>query len=95
MFGTPFRLDYLEHFGIFFILGMLYIVARYKYNINVVILLTIYAVLVEFVQIIIPGRTFNPWDFIYNLIGLILSIGLMKKIFTSKRKNWKILKTQQ
>ena len=95
LFGSPFRLDYLEHFAIFFILGILFNLVKNSFKISVILLLISYAILTEVVQLIIPGRTFNPWDFIYNVIGLIAALipfkNIKKKI---SRKNWKILQTR-
>jgi len=95
-FGSPIRLDYLEHFGIFFILGMLYILWTRSLKLNPMLTLVLYAVCTELIQIFIPGRTFNPWDFIYNVLGLLIGVIVVNKIIIKKlRINWKIIRTQQ
>ena len=79
--GSIFRLDYLEHFAVFFILGSLYVLrAKLQLKISAISLLIIYATFTETIQLIIPGRTFNPMDLAYNILGLVLSIILINKI---------------
>ena len=79
--GSIFRLDYLEHFAVFFILGSLYVLrAKLRLKISEISLLIIYAVFTETIQLIIPGRTFNPMDLAYNILGLVFSIILINKI---------------
>ncbi len=85
--GTPFRLDYLEHFGVFFILGFLYVLSSKKdlpKYINKISILIIYAVITEIIQLFIPGRTFNPWDLIYNILGLVVGYILINQIIKNK-----------
>ena len=79
--GSIFRLDYLEHFAVFFILGSLYVLrAKLQLKISAISLLIIYATFTETIQLIIPGRTFNPMDLAYNILGLVFSIILINKI---------------
>ena len=74
-----FRLDYLEHFGVFAILGGFFVVWRMKpigrfsvnNNIWAIIAMLIFAAIDEIHQIWIPGRAFNPLDLIYNIAGLV------------------------
>ena len=84
LFGSPFRLDYLEHFGVFFILGTLFILSGRTINFKSIGFLLSFAFLMETVQLIIPGRAFNPWDFIYNIFGLIVAIILSKRLINNK-----------
>jgi len=78
IWDEPFRLDYLEHFGVFFILGGFFMIWKsdeqgsfsFKRNLWFVLGLLIFASLDEIHQIWIPGRTFNPLDLIYNTLGL-------------------------
>lgn len=80
IWDEPFRLDYLEHFGVFFLLGVFYIlwkleegfVFSYVRNGWYMIALWVFASLNELQQIWIPGRTFNPLDLIYNTLGLVV-----------------------
>jgi len=87
--GMPFRLDYLEHFAVFFILGFLYVL-RTKMNfprrLNEMFLLIVYAVITEVIQLLIPGRTFNPWDLIYNVSGFVISSVLVYKIIKNRKR---------
>ena len=85
--GTPFRLDYLEHFAVFFILGFLYVLRTKKnflQRLNEILLLIVYAVITEAIQLIIPGRTFNPWDLIYNILGFIVSSIIIYQIIKNR-----------
>lgn len=78
IWNEPFRLDYLEHFGVFAILGTFFIIWKsssngvfmFKKYWGVIIGLIIFACADEIHQIWIPGRTFNPLDLIYNVLGL-------------------------
>ena len=80
--GTNFRLDYLEHFLAYFAFGTLYILWRgdRDFSIKGVELAVLFAVacsfsfLTEYMQLIIPGRTFNLIDVVYNLAGVLGSI---------------------
>jgi VanZ family protein len=79
--GSIFRLDYLEHFAVFFILGSLYVLrAKLRLKISEMSLLIIYATFTETIQMIIPGRTFNPMDLVYNILGFVFSLILINKI---------------
>ena len=79
--GSIFRLDYIEHFTVFFILGSLYVFrTKLQLKISEISLLIIYATFTETIQLIIPGRTFNPMDLAYNILGLVFSIILINKI---------------
>lgn len=80
--GTNFRLDYLEHFLAYFAFGTLYILWRgdRDFSIKGIELAVLFAVacsfsfLTEYMQLIIPGRTFNLIDVVYNLAGVLGSI---------------------
>lgn len=79
IWNEPFRLDYLEHFLVFGGLAVLFTIwksnengtfnlKRYTFSI---FLLFGFASVSEMCQILIPGRSFNPLDLIYNILGLI------------------------
>jgi len=76
---SEFRWDYLEHFLGYFILGILYILWRSNRDFKInIIELTLFLVIgslfgwiAEYIQIFIPGRTFNIIDLLYNLVGII------------------------
>ena len=77
-----FRWDYPLHFLAYFAFGTLYILWRGDSNfsirgIELFVLFAIscsFAVLTEYLQLLIPGRTFNYIDVIYNLAGVLSSI---------------------
>ncbi|HAG15585.1 MAG TPA: hypothetical protein DCG69_03545 [Bacteroidales bacterium] len=90
IWDEPFRLDYLEHFGVFYILSAIYVawkadnksVFSFRKHFSSLLLLGIFAILDEIHQIWIPGRAYNPLDLIYNLLGLIAGIFLTKFALT-------------
>jgi len=79
-----FRLDYLEHFGVFALLGSFFIAWKadsngrfyHKNHIWFIFGTFIFAALDEIHQIWIDGRTFNPLDMIYNIAGLLVAYTL-------------------
>lgn len=91
IWNEPFRLDYLEHFGVFAIWGAFFIIWKtdskgvfiLKKYIWAILGLIIFACADEIHQIWIPGRTFNPLDLIYNVAGLLVSYALI--LFFLKR----------
>jgi VanZ family protein len=94
-----FRLDYIIHFLIFFILGFFMQMWRITNNLDSSYLKSIYMILggilfafiSEFPQKFLPYRTFNVVDFICNSAGIVIgfiSTGLIvKKYFASKVKS--------
>lgn len=85
IWNEPFRLDYLEHFGVFAIWGGLFIVWKaesqgafvFRNYIWAIVGLVMFACADEIHQIWIPGRTFNPLDLIYNVAGLLTTYALI------------------
>ena len=85
IWNEPFRLDYLEHFGVFAIWGTFFIIWKsngdgifaFRKCFWVIIGLITFACADEIHQIWIPGRTFNPLDLIYNVAGLIAAYALI------------------
>jgi VanZ family protein len=71
--GFEMRLDYLMHFGVYFLLGFF----LKKSTISIpyyffILLLLFVAALPESMQLLISYRTFNPIDLLFNLLGAIL-----------------------
>jgi len=91
--GFEIRMDYIEHFVVFAVLAVLLKFSRsnninnkkrwLNIGLNIIFGLS-FSYLVEFVQIYIPGRTYNPVDFIYNMGGFIL-IYLLLFLFQKKK----------
>ncbi len=91
IWDEPFRLDYLEHFGVFAILlgvfvlwksdenGLFYVKKHYLFVLG----LLLFAIIDEVHQLWIPGRSYNPLDLIYNLLGSISGMYLIR--FTLRR----------
>ena len=79
---SGFRWDYLEHFIAYYIFGSLYVLWRSKQDFTmkgseILILFAvalIFSIFTEYIQIIIPGRTFNFVDMLYNLGGILTGI---------------------
>jgi VanZ family protein len=72
-----FRLDYLFHFCVFFVLGMAVVLWQIPgslkltfISVGLILLLgTAFGIVDEVHQLIIPGRRYNPIDLFYNLFG--------------------------
>jgi VanZ family protein len=71
------RIDYLEHFFVFFVLTILFLVGYFnpagKNKLSRFLPLSgiiLYGLLSELVQLAVPGRAFNMVDFYYNLGGI-------------------------
>ena len=75
-----FRLDYILHFLAYFTLTCSYFLwKRDKFKLKIFIVILVYflfslllATGTELIQMIIPGRTFNPVDIYANITGTIL-----------------------
>ncbi len=71
------RLDYIFHFLVFFILGILVVLwqtpdslkLKTKYLLYILFAGTIFGAVDEAHQLVIPGRRYNPIDLYYNLLG--------------------------
>lgn len=93
IWNEPFRLDYLEHFGVFLIWGGFFILwkmkplgsFKIKNHIWAILGTLVFSCVDEIHQIWIPGRTFNPLDLMYNSLGLIIAYALvpiyLKQVF--------------
>ncbi len=86
-----FRLDYLLHFLVYFSLSILYLLWKADNFLNVKVKYLIYFLggalivsgLIEYVQLYIPGRSFNPIDYLSNAAGIILGVVIPKIIFNN------------
>jgi VanZ family protein len=80
--GTDFRWDYLEHLLAYFVFGSLYILWRSNNKfllkgVDVVILVAItcaLSLISEYAQLLIPERTFNIYDMLFNLLGVFAGL---------------------
>lgn len=95
------RLDYLEHFIAFAIAGLLNVFKEqntFRKESMIVIFkwfigLIFFALILEFIQIIVPSRTLNIKDFLFNVYGLFAGtifsltyISLKKFLLTDKKE---------
>jgi hypothetical protein len=79
---SGFRWDYLEHFLAFFTFGSLYVIWRSDRNYHMrgtelfVLLIASggFSFAMEYAQLYVPGRAFNPIDLTCNLAGVLGSI---------------------
>jgi VanZ family protein len=82
---SSFRWDYLEHFIAFFVFGTFYLLWRADVNFSIkgtelailIAVSIVFAMLTEYAQVFIPGRTFNIIDAAYNISGVLASIVLI------------------
>jgi VanZ family protein len=78
------RMDYLLHFIAYFTFGSLYVLWRGNRNfeiksIELAILIAAaisFSILMEYLQLLIPGRAFNVVDMVYNTLGVICGVGI-------------------
>ena len=79
---SKFRWDYILHFLAYFGLGSLYVFWRGSAEFSIrdtemalLIAVTIaFSILAEYIQVLIPGRTFNVFDMFYNAVGVLTGI---------------------
>ena len=96
IWDEPFRLDYLEHFGVFFILSGLFVfwkadkesIFHIENQLIFVLALTLYAIVDELHQLWIPGRSYNPLDLTYNLLGCFAGIYITNRILRKMVSKW-------
>lgn len=98
IWDEPFRLDYLEHFGVFVLLMGVFVLWKsdesgffsLKKQLIFVLGILVFAVVDELHQLWIPGRSYNPLDLIYNLLGCITALFLtryiLKRMANSKKR---------
>lgn len=79
-----FRLDYIIHLLTFMAFSGVYILGNilnqhiFKSNelLKFAVITILAAISLELLQILIPYRTFNPWDLVANVLGAVLGIGI-------------------
>jgi VanZ family protein len=77
------RMDYLLHFAAYYVLGSLYVLGRGNRQFEIrsieLAILTAaaisFSILIEYIQLLIPGRAFNVVDMVYNVLGVICGVG--------------------
>jgi VanZ family protein len=93
-----FRIDYLEHLIVYFLLGFLFIMYQ-RTNTSMIIGIYIimgiaWASLTEAVQLFVKGRTFNPVDLVYNsagiTLGLLITWIINRKYYSEKKVSTKV-----
>jgi VanZ family protein len=90
--NSEFRLDYTIHFLVYFSLSVLFIFWRIDQWLkisNKELLWYIFSgiaicAITELLQFYIPGRTFNKTDLLFNILGVIVGIVLIKLILNKK-----------
>ncbi|MEJ5317899.1 MAG: VanZ family protein [Tenuifilum sp.] len=79
--GITIHTDYLVHVVLFVLLVIsLKIVGIKTSSIGVLILLMLASALAEVWQLYIPHRTFNTYDLISNIIGVVIGYGVRVRI---------------
>ena len=66
---TEWRLDYLLHFIAYLFISTLMVLA-YGHRVPFFAGLVLFALLEELHQYWIPGRTVNPYDFLFDFLGI-------------------------
>jgi len=92
-----FRLDYWLHLGAYFGVAFLFILWQINSLVDkrlMVILVSLcfcigFAYATEFVQLFVPGRTYNIKDFVANLIGILMAYSLFV-VFKRRLKQSKL-----
>lgn len=94
LFGVS---DKIKHFGAYFVLAILlnftlYIQSRFpllsKKSFHFTFLITlIYGVIDEVHQIFIPGRAFDWWDLVADVLGSLVGILLVKLVISENSKD--------
>jgi VanZ family protein len=77
------RMDYLLHFVAYFAFGFLYVLWRsnrlFEIRSTELAILTAtaisFSILIEYIQLLIPTRTFNVADMVYNFLGVVCGVG--------------------
>ena len=94
--GLSFRIDYMEHLMVYFLLGILFINKKNQDNklkkLNRALFYMLwlgFAIATETVQIGIAGRSFNPNDMYYNIAGILLGL-LVSEIYFNRFKKSRI-----
>ena len=83
------RLDYLLHFLVYFSLAILYLLWKantyFKIKPNLIVYFLIGGLVLaigsEFTQSLIPNRSFNPYDLISNVSGILFGVVAPKLLF--------------
>jgi VanZ family protein len=88
--------DKLKHFGAYFVLAFLLnftLLIQKKYSILskksilfTLLITTFYGLIDEVHQIFIPGRYFDWWDLVADIVGSLIGIGLVKIIMSTIRE---------
>ncbi|QKG81022.1 VanZ family protein [Tenuifilum thalassicum] len=87
VFGFYIHSDYLVHVFLFFILIVTLLLAGIGvHSFGVFILIILAAILAEVWQLVIPHRTYNIWDLIANVGGVILGylVAYLRLMFAKK-----------
>jgi VanZ family protein len=77
------RVDYLFHLIAYAVLGFLYVLWRGNRDFEIkgieLAILTAaaisFSILIEYIQMLIPGRAFNVVDMVYNTLGVLCGVG--------------------
>lgn len=82
-----FRWDYIQHFAVFMLLAMIYLIWRKddagvkRISIMLIVCISL-ASISEFSQLLIPSRNFNYIDLLCNLAGLPFGILAVRLLYT-------------
>jgi len=80
------RLDHLLHFAFYFLICMYFLAGQRRelilFNskplLKFILLIFILATVTELVQLWVPERAFNPLDWMANVAGIVVGVGIIK-----------------
>lgn len=78
LLGVNIHTDYLTHILLFtaivLIVNTLHLKIKWRYLLPIYIIVAVFA---EVVQVYIPKRTFNYWDLVSNIAGVIIGVAVV------------------
>ena len=77
---TVLSIDKIAHIAIFYFVGLwFFLITRQDYSLILMILLCLYALTMEFLQMNLSYRSFDWFDWVADVIGLLLSFFHLSK----------------
>lgn len=82
------RLDHLLHFFVYFLICMYFLLGQYialtlfKTNslLKFTLLILLLGTITELAQLWVPQRTFNVFDLVSNLVGVVIGVAVIKMV---------------
>ena len=92
--GSLIRLDYLLHFLVYLAICLYFLIGQKrdmalftkKPLVQFILVMFFLAMITEVVQIWVPGRSFNPFDWVANVGGLVVGVAMISLLGEDPRK---------